>query len=153
MLGGNIDIQKVTPADLGAITQLVSEVSRRDILPLLNSQGQKAYKERVLTDLATTFDSEKFLSIKAVSDGKLLGFAALREGNYLTHLFVLNSSQGLGVGNELLNFLLNKTDANEISLRSSVNAVGFYSRNGFVATGEEADFNGIRFVPMSLVRI
>ncbi len=90
MLGGNIDIQKVTPADLEAITQLVSEVSRRDILPLLNSQGQKAYKERVLTDLATTFDSEKFLSIKAVSDGKLLGFAALREGNYLTHLFVLN---------------------------------------------------------------
>ncbi|MDN3685554.1 GNAT family N-acetyltransferase [Vibrio sinaloensis] len=52
----------------------------------------------------------------------------------------------------LLNHLLNQTDAREVSLRSSVNAVEFYNRNGFVATGEEAEFNGIRFVPMSLVR-
>ena len=40
----------------------------------------------------------------------------------------------------------------EISLRSSVNAVGFYESYGFEATGSEADFNGIRFVPMSLAR-
>ncbi|MFW1558838.1 GNAT family N-acetyltransferase, partial [Vibrio parahaemolyticus] len=85
-------------------------------------------------------------------DQHALGFAALRGGNYLTHLFVANSQQGSGLGRTLLNHLLNLTDAREVSLRSSVNAVGFYSRNGFVATGEEAEFNGIRFVPMSLVR-
>ncbi|WP_432757997.1 GNAT family N-acetyltransferase [Motilimonas eburnea] len=33
---------------------------------------------------------------------------------------------------------------------SSVNAVGFYQHNGFLATDEEAEFNGIRFVPMML---
>ena len=105
-----------------------------------------------MPDLATTFDDEKFLSIKAVSGGGMLGFAALRDGNYLTHLFVASSQQGSGLGRTLLNHLLNQTDACEVSLRSSVNAVGFYNRNGFVATGEEAEFNGIRFVPMFLVR-
>lgn len=145
-------IQKITSTDLDAVTILVKEVSEVDVLPLLNSQGQQEYKERVLPDLATTFDESRFLSIKAVSEGKLLGFAALRDGNYLTHLFVSQSSQGLGLGRQLLNFLLNTTDAKEVSLRSSVNAVGFYERNGFVATGEETEFNGIRFVPMTLVQ-
>ncbi|WP_446317821.1 GNAT family N-acetyltransferase [Vibrio vulnificus] len=152
VLGGNMEIQKALKTDLDAVTRLVSEVSTKDVLPLLNEQGKQEYKDRVLPDLASTLDDEKFSSIKAVSGGEVLGFAALRGGNYLTHLFVANSQQGSGLGRTLLNHLLNKTDAREVSLRSSVNAVGFYNRNGFVATGEEAEFNGIRFVPMSLVR-
>jgi len=147
-----MEIQKVLKSDLGTVTRLVSEVSDKDVLPLLNAQGKQEYKDRVLPDLATTFDDEKFSSIKAVSGGEILGFAALRDGNYLTHLFVASSQQGAGLGHTLLNHLLNQTNAREVSLRSSVNAVGFYNRNGFVATGEEAEFNGIRFVPMSLVR-
>ncbi|MEI8607662.1 GNAT family N-acetyltransferase [Enterovibrio sp. Hal110] len=147
-----MEIQKVTSADLEAVTSLVSEVSKKDVLPLLNQQGQKEYIERVLPDLATTFDTDRFLSIKAVSNGNLIGFAALREGNYLTHLFVSNSSQGSGLGRDLLSYLLNTTNANEISLRSSINAADFYSHCGFVATSEESEFNGIRFIPMSLVR-
>ncbi|ELB2850166.1 GNAT family N-acetyltransferase [Vibrio sp. 1637] len=147
-----MEIQKVQKADLDAVTRLVSEVSAKDVLPLLNAQGKKEYKDRVLPDLATTFDDENFSSIKAVSSGEILGFVALRDGNYLTHLFVANSQQGAGLGRTLLNHLLNQTDACEVSLRSSVNAVGFYNRHGFVATGEEVEFNGIRFVPMSLVR-
>ncbi|MDF4415071.1 GNAT family N-acetyltransferase [Vibrio parahaemolyticus] len=147
-----MEIQKVLKTDLDAVTRLVSEVSAKDVLPLLNAQGRQEYKDRVLPDLASTLDDEKFSSIKAVSGGEVRGFAALRGGNYLTHLFVANSQQGSGLGRTLLNYLLNQTDAREVSLRSSVNAVGFYNRNGFVATGEEAEFNGIRFVPMSLVR-
>ncbi|KGY11172.1 acetyltransferase [Vibrio tubiashii] len=147
-----MEIEKVLKTDLDAVTRLVSEVSTTDVLPLLSEQGKQEYKDRVLPDLASTLDDEKFLSIKAVSSGKVLGFAALREGNYLTHLFVASSQQGLGLGRTLLNHLIDKTDAREISLRSSVNAVGFYNRIGFIATGDEAEFNGIRFVPMSLIR-
>ena len=147
-----MEIQRVKNSDLDAVTTLVKKVSEVDVLPLLSSQGQQEYKERVLPDLATTLDEGRFLSIKAVSQGELFGFAALRDGNYLTHLFVSPSSQGSGLGRQLLSFLLNTTDAKEVSLRSSVNAVGFYEHNGFVATGEEAEFNGIRFVPMSLIR-
>ncbi|HCH0918689.1 TPA: GNAT family N-acetyltransferase [Vibrio parahaemolyticus] len=147
-----MEILKAVKSDLDAVTKLVSDVSNKDVLPLFNAQGKQEYKDRILSDLATTFDDDKFLSIKAVSGGQLLGFAALRDGNYLTHLFVSSSKQGSGLGRDLLIYLLSYTDASEISLRSSVNAVGFYNSNGFVATGEESEVNGIRFVPMSLVR-
>lgn len=115
-----MEIQKVQKSDLDAVIRLVSEVSAKDVLPLLKTQGKQEYKDRVLPDLATTFNDEKFSSIKAVSDGEILGFAALRDGNYLTHLFVANSQQGSGLGRTLLHHLLNQTDAREVSLRSSV---------------------------------
>ncbi|MGF1706319.1 GNAT family N-acetyltransferase [Enterovibrio baiacu] len=147
-----MDIQKASKTDLAAITNLVSAVSEIDVLPLLTQQGQDEYKARVLPDLATTLDEKRFIAIKATSGSQLLGFAALRDGNYLTHLFVSHASQGTGLGRQLLAVLLNSTDAKEIRLRSSINAVGFYRHHGFEATDEESAFNDIRFVPMSLVR-
>lgn len=147
-----MEIERVTGEDLEAVTRLVSAVSQVDVLPLLNAQGQQEYQQRVLPDLATTFDGENFVSIKATRSGEIIGFAALRNGNYLTHLFVDQSAQGTGVGRDLLGYVLQTTDASEISLRSSLNAVDFYRHHGFVASGEESQFNGIRFVPMCLIR-
>ena len=147
-----MDIQKVDMADLELVKHFVSQVSEVDVLPHLNDQGKAEYKARVLPDIVTTFDTTRFQTLKVVDSGEIVGFAALRDGNYLTHLFVSKSMQGQGIGKRLLSVLLDTTDAIEISLRSSVNAVGFYESYGFEATGSEADFNGIRFVPMSLAR-
>jgi len=83
-----MEIQKAEMADLVAITSLVTEVSNHDVLPLFNEQGKLEYENRVLPDLVSTFDEGKFITIKAVNGGDLVGFAALRDGNYLTHLFV-----------------------------------------------------------------
>jgi ribosomal protein S18 acetylase RimI-like enzyme len=147
-----MDIQKVDVADLESVKLLIGQVSAVDVLPHFNVQGKAEYKTRVLPDIITTFDTERFQTLKVVDSGEVIGFAALRDGNYLTHLFVSKSVQGQGIGKRLLGTLLNTTDAKEISLRSSVNAVGFYESYGFEVTGSEADFNGIRFVPMCLER-
>lgn len=147
-----MEIQKVDFTDLDDAKRFVSQVSEVDVLPHFNDQGKAEYKARVLADIVTTFDIERFQTIKAVCAGKIVGFGALRDGNYLTHLFVSNSLQRQGIGKRLLSALLNMTEANEISLRSSVNAIGFYESYGFKATGSEADFNGIRFVSMCLTR-
>ncbi|WP_369920666.1 GNAT family N-acetyltransferase [Marinomonas polaris] len=147
-----MDIQKVDIADLELVKHFIGQVSAVDVLPNFNDQGKAEYKARVLPDIVTTFDIERFQTLKAVCAGEIVGFGALRDGNYLTHLFVSKLVQGQGIGKRLLSALLNTTEAKEISLRSSVNAVGFYESYGFEATGSEADFNGIRFVPMSLAR-
>lgn len=147
-----MDIQKVDMADLELVTHFIGQVSAVDVLPNFNDQGKAEYKTRVLPDIVTTFDSARFQTLKVACDGEIVGFGALRDGNYLTHLFVSKSVQGQGIGKRLLSALLDTTDAKEISLRSSVNAVGFYESYGFEATGSEADFNGIRFVPMCLER-
>ncbi|MBV7297081.1 GNAT family N-acetyltransferase [Enterovibrio paralichthyis] len=147
-----MEIRKVVLKDLEAVQQLVNAVSKLDVMPLLNEQGQEEYKSRVLPDLATTFDDSRFYTVIALNDDVVIGFAALREGNYLTHLFVSKSAQGAGLGKTLLNHVLATTEAKEISLRSSLNASSFYASQGFETTGDEAAFNGIRFVPMRLVR-
>lgn len=147
-----MNIQEADVVDLEPVKLFISQVSAVDVLPHFNVQGKAEYQARVLPDIITTFDVERFQTLKVVDSGEIVGFAALRDGNYLTHLFVSKSLQGHGIGKQLLSALLETTDAKEISLRSSVNAVGFYESYGFEVTGSEADFNGIRFVPMCLVR-
>ncbi|WP_281544610.1 GNAT family N-acetyltransferase [Grimontia sp. SpTr1] len=147
-----MEIRKVVLRDLEAAQELVSSVSEADVIPLFDEQGQDEFKSRILPDLATTFDDSRFYTVIALNKDEVVGFAALREGNYLTHLFVAKSEQGTGLGKRLLEHVLTTTSAKEISLRSSVNALAFYASQGFEATGEESDFNGIRFVPMRLSR-
>nr|WP_086937633.1 GNAT family N-acetyltransferase [Thaumasiovibrio occultus] len=142
-----------TLSDLDAITELVTAVSAVDILPTFNEQGKNEFNQRVLPDLATALDPTQFLSLKALnSEGELVGFGAMRDSNYIMHLFVAKSCQGQGLGKAMLQQLLEFTSARTISLRSSINGVGFYQANGFVATDKEGEFNGIRFVPMTLER-
>jgi len=147
-----MDIQQVEFVDLESVKRFISQVSEMDVLPNFNDQGKAEYKLRVLPDVVMTLDTERFQTLKVISAGEIIGFGALRDGNYLTHLFVSKSMQGQGVGKQLLSTLLNTTDTKEISLRSSINAVGFYESYGFEATGNEAEFNGIRFVPMRFIR-
>nr|WP_275664491.1 GNAT family N-acetyltransferase [Vibrio tubiashii] len=119
---------------------------------MFSEQGKKQFIERVIPDLHTVFDGENFLAIKAVYGEQLLGFAALRDENYVTHLFVSKQAQGSGLGRDMLNHLLASTESKEVSLRSSINAMCFYRHNGFTVSGDEGEVNGIRFVPMSLIR-
>ena len=147
-----MEIQQVELVDLESVKRFISQVSEMDVLPNFNDQGKAEYKSRVLPDVVMTLDTERFQTLKVIFAGEVVGFGALRDGNYLTHLFVSKSMQGQGVGKQLLSTLLNTTGTKEISLRSSINAVGFYESYGFEATGNEAEFNGIRFVPMRLIR-
>ncbi|MEZ8826000.1 GNAT family N-acetyltransferase [Vibrio amylolyticus] len=147
-----MDISIATEHDSEAISKLFREVSNVDILPHFNEQGKEQYESSVLPDLTTTFNKERFVTLKVMSSGNLLGFGAIRDKNYITHIFVSKEAQGLGVGTQLLNALLASTNNDNISLRSSVNAVDFYQSNGFKATSDESNFNGIRFVPMALSR-
>jgi GNAT superfamily N-acetyltransferase len=147
-----MSIKKATLADLEEVTQLVSEVSQTDVLPLLSAEGRQQFQNSVLPDVAKTFNGKEFSTFVAIHGEKIVGFAALRGGDYLTHLFVSKGSQGTGLGRELLEHIVSFSGANSISLRSSINAVGFYRYCGFVATGDEAEFRGIRFVPMTLTR-
>ena len=83
-----MEIHKVNSEDLTAITNLVEAVSKVAVLPHFTDQGKQAYMTCLLPDIKTTFDSDDFVTVKATSNNTLLGFAAMRAGNYLTHLFV-----------------------------------------------------------------
>lgn len=52
------------------------------------------------------------------------------------------------MGKLILKNLLSLSNAREVRLRASVNAVKFYKSQSFIATGVEMEVGGIRYVPM-----
>ena len=147
-----MEISKVQSGDLNSVINLIEDVSFSDILPHLNDDGKSEFTNRIIPDVKTTFYDSNFQTVKLVKNNKIVGFVAIRDENYLTHLFIAKSEQGQGFGRLLLENILSKHSGKTISLRSSVNAVSFYESCGFNCSGPESQVNGLRFVPMQIER-
>ncbi|MBQ4879612.1 GNAT family N-acetyltransferase [Pseudoalteromonas luteoviolacea] len=145
-----MQIRALKNGDLQSISKLVADVSNMDILPHFCRQGQDEFISRVIPDLEATMNPALFKSIVATELGQIIGFGAIREKNYITHVFVSKNAQGKGVGKALVSNLVSFADGKQMSLRASINARSFYEGLGFSATEPEGRFNGIRFIPMSM---
>ncbi|MCL9782214.1 GNAT family N-acetyltransferase [Vibrio sp. S4M6] len=137
-------------SDMDAVVELIINVSRIDILPSLNSQGQEAFYKNVVSDTKSVLESDDFTCIKIEDSGCIIGFGAISKAGYITQLFIKKEHQRKGLGTQLLSKLISTSDKYLIALKSSVNAQQFYQSNGFVATSSEEELSGIRFIPMSM---
>lgn len=146
-----MEIKEVSLDDLDAVVSLVARVSQVDIFPHFSLQGKETFACKVLPDVEKTFDKARFQSLKVLDGDKLIGFGSIRDGEYITHLFIDKASQGAGLGKCLMDRLLALSIGTEVRLRASVNAVHFYEQQGFKATDTESEVTGIRFVSMSRV--
>lgn len=90
------------------------------------------------------------LSAYGAFDGKaLVGILASRsEGSHIALFFVDGEYHGQGIGKKLWNTFLADNDKDEITVNSSLYAVGIYEKLGFIKTAEPQEVSGIRFVPM-----
>ncbi|MFT5051410.1 MAG: GNAT superfamily N-acetyltransferase [Chlamydiales bacterium] len=79
--------------------------------------------------------------------GATVAMAEVRAGHHLAMLFVQPGHCEHGTGSRLLDRLASEA-SEPLTVNASVNALGFYSKRGFEATGPERDEKGIRFVPM-----
>ncbi|KEQ18791.1 GNAT family N-acetyltransferase [Endozoicomonas numazuensis] len=142
-------IEPVSPGDFDEIVSLVRNTSEQDIFPLFSDEGRETFSNTILKDTRTIFNTDRFYTVKAIEENRIIGVAALRDKNYMTTLFVDKSSQNKGIGKILLNHLLEHIEGDSLSLRASINAVGFYQHQGFKTTGPEGNVKGVRFMPMT----
>ncbi|GAK86805.1 putative acetyltransferase [Vibrio ponticus] len=147
-----MEIEQVNNQDVGALVELISSVASSNILPSLSEEGRKSFISSIRPDVETALDLTRFQSFKVTTDNEIIGFGAIRDSDYITHLFIDTRSQKSGVGKRLLHHLLSRSSAKEVGLKSSVNAVGFYESQGFTVTDTEQSVKGIRYVPMSWLR-
>ena len=90
------------------------------------------------------------LSAYGAFDGEtLIGILASRnKGGHIALFFVDGTYHRQGIGRRLFNAFLADSDQNEITVNSSLYAVGIYEKLGFTKTDEPQEDSGIRFIPM-----
>lgn len=75
----------------------------------------------------------------AKAEGEVVGFTSLVD-NTLASIFVLPEFQGVGIGQQLLNYAFEARDKLNLNVYSkNKNAIEFYIKNGFVAGDESKD--------------
>ncbi len=70
---------------------------------------------------------------------------------HISLFFVDKSSQGKGIGKELINIVVNNNENSYITVNSSRYGVPIYEKLGFVKMVEEKEQDGLKFTPMKLI--
>jgi len=147
-----IEFRAATPDDAEAIAALLDELlpglvddrSRPEAQPFLASLTPSAVLERI--------ESPDYRYVVAHWFGDLVGYAALRDGSHLYHLFVRPGWQRRGVARALWTCVLLQTTSDTITVNSALAAVPFYRQLGFEPRGN-ADLNGCPvYQPMRFLR-
>ena len=96
--------------------------------------------------------TKSFKVYGAFEDNVLKGIIATdRQEKHINLFFVDKSSQGKGIGKELINIVVNNNENSYITVNSSRYGVPIYEKLGFVKMEEEKEQDGLKFTPMKLI--
>ncbi len=141
-------ISPASPRDRPALLALAHEVDERCIYPTLSRAGQATLAAHRENDIDLLFEDNAYQTLKAQIDDRILAYIAWRDGYYISHLYVACEFQRQGIGRRLLDAMRSRATRLPLQLKSSINAVEFYQRYGFVAVQPVQTIKDIRFVPM-----
>ena len=96
--------------------------------------------------------TKSFKVYGAFEDNVLKGIIATdSQKRHISLFFVDKSSQGKGIGKELINIVVNNNENSYITVNSSRYAVPIYEKVGFVKMEDEKVQDGLKFTPMKLI--
>lgn len=151
----SIIIRQMEPGEEEQVAELIQEIFDQYIAADYTEQGiaefgrfsspQQIAKRRVSN-----------LFLLAIEHGQPIGVIEMRD-SHICLLFVDRTYQGRGIATRLINTAFSLIEENGgqvrvVTVNSSPYAVRIYQKLGFVATGDEQEVDGIRFIPMKLMR-
>lgn len=145
-----MSIRVATEKDVSQIKDLVSSLAHY----YLNDPGDELpswFSETLsLSAFSSRISSTEYLNFVFDEAGVIVGYVSLKGGAHLYHLFVSEKSQGNGIARLLWHHAKERSQGNNITLRSSIYAVPVYKRFGFTESGPIGFKDGISFQPMEL---
>lgn len=140
-------IKKLTANEFNNVKELVKQVFEKSVAPSYTEEGRAEFYKFVN-------DNEKLSALDLWGyyiEDRLIGVIGTRdEISHISLFFVDNDFQRHSFGKKLLETIVEETKADVISVNSSPTAVNAYKYMGFVATDDEIESNGIKYVPMEL---
>lgn len=142
-----------------------------EIKQLLNNERDKAllfakkvyieckddsYSEQGIETFCNFVDNKKitksFKVYGAFENDILKGLIATdSQKRHICLFFVDKSSQGKGIGKELMNIVVNNNGNSYITVNSSRYGVPIYEKLGFEKIEDEKEQDGLKFTPMKLI--
>lgn len=103
--------------------------------------SQESFKERIL--------SEEYEHFVYVIKDEIVGFIAIKDKTRLFHLFVDEKYHKKGIAKELWQYIKENFDVSNMSVNSSIYAIKTYESFGFEINGEQKEYLGLKYQPMS----
>ena len=102
---------------------------------------KESFEKRILSD-----EYEHFVYVQ---ENEIVGFITIKNKNQLFHLFVDKKHHKKGIAKELWNYVKEHYDISNMSLNASLYAIKTYESFGFSINGEESEYLGLKYQPMS----
>lgn len=147
--------RKTTSADAAKISELIYSLTHL-FFAEPDGKGAEHFLQMSTPAGLTAFMAQPNVDyLLGEDDGVFCGVVAVRNNSHLQHLYVMPKFQGRRIGKYLWETARDQAigagNNGEFTVNASLNAIPFYSRMGFVATGDVSLTGGLKFQPMKLV--
>ncbi len=145
----DVIIKEVSSEDWEQVVHIGVQTNEANVILMLSLEGREAMRSARTGDIRKVLANPRCKVLKAVVNSQIVGYIACG-GFYIAQLYVLPEFQGRGIGSKLISEVKAASEASSLQLKASLNAVGFYRKQGFEQTAEQQSINSITFVPMEL---
>lgn len=141
-------IRKAIESDALAVSELIAGLSGSFASGSVSQISQKFWDSISVEAVIERIASPDFCCFVAEDINGLSGFVAFQNPSHLFHLFVATNAQSQGLGRLLWLQVLDLSVSSKITVNSSIVAIPFYQRLGFVRLGPDKSEDGISYSPM-----
>lgn len=148
-------IRPAVVGDASAIAHLIRQLAPFFTVHPDGKEAEPFFAQMTVDITAQRINSDNCSYWVALIDEQVVGVVAVRDNKHLFHLFVEKQFHRKGIASQLWSVAktaaCNAGNQTGFSVNSSPYALTMYQRFGFVVTGEQAQKDGILFIPMYLV--
>lgn len=141
-------VRPAIESDALAVSELIAGLSEYFASGSVSQISQKFWDSISVEAVTERIASPDYICFVAEDINGLSGFVAFRSPSHLLHLFVASRVQSRGLGKLLWQKVLDQSACSKITVNSSVFAIPFYQRLGFVRVGLDKSEGGISYSPM-----
>lgn len=133
-----MNIRKATTDDLSRIAEIFIFNNRINFFPIFKDESFSFKELQVVSLIDNYFKKAEIInSLYVFDNGLLRGFVQIN-GTEICKLYVDPFFQNQGIGHELIEFAIQKRQADHLwALEKNTRAIAFYQNHGFRLTGEK----------------
>ena len=147
-------IRKAKHNDIDGISQLITPLVIKYILPTCNKEGGLLILNSMAPNCISNYLDAGYAYHVAELNGELIGVVGMKGNSHLYHLFVVEAQQGKGLSRKLWEQARDECLANgnqgKFTVNSALNAADVYLKFGFVPVSGIREKQGVKDMPMEL---